>query len=289
MTARKKAKGDGFVACVLKQLPENLIEKAAKTAVSENPTNAPPVHAMASFVTPTPMHIALLTSKYWGKGGVDLGVYFMDTSNAELKNKILAHMNAWNKTANVTFRLASSGMAQVRIARKKNDGYWSYLGTDILHIPVSEPTMNLDSFTLGTEEAEYLRVVRHETGHTLGCQHEHLRKELIARLDPAKTIAYFRNNYGWSESSTRSNVLTPVEDRAIIATPQADEVSIMTYQLPGEITKDGKPIPGGLDIDQIDYAFMGDQYPKAVTPPPGGDRWKIIIEGVGAKPIVATE
>ena len=39
--------------------------------------------------------------------------------------------------------------------------------------------------------------------------------------------------------------------------------SIMCYQIPGSITKDGKPIVGGLDIDPIDFAFAGSIYPKA--------------------------
>ena len=31
---------------------------------------------------------------------------------------------------------------------------------------------------------------------------------------------------------------------------------VMCYQLPGTITKDGKPIIGGLDIDTSDFTFM---------------------------------
>jgi hypothetical protein len=36
----------------------------------------------------------------------------------------------------------------------------------------------------------------------------------------------------------------------------------MCYQIPGSITKDGKPIIGGLDIDDQDYAFAAKIYPK---------------------------
>jgi len=55
-------------------------------------------------------------------------------------------------------------------------GYWSYLGTDILHIPKNRPTMCLENFSMDTLESEYKRVVRHETGHTLGFPHEHMRR-----------------------------------------------------------------------------------------------------------------
>ena len=47
----------------------------------------------------------------------------------------------------------------------------------------------------------------------------------------------------------------------------ADPKSIMCYQLPGEITKDGKPIVGGLDIDASDYTFAATIYPKGKVAP----------------------
>jgi hypothetical protein len=41
-----------------------------------------------------------------------------------------------------------------------------------------------------------------------------------------------------------------------------DETSIMCYQLPGSITRDGRPIIGGIDINASDFAFAGRIYPK---------------------------
>jgi len=49
-------------------------------------------------------------------------------------------MNASNATANVQF-VESATDPQVRINRAAGDGYWSYLGTNILSIPQGEPTM----------------------------------------------------------------------------------------------------------------------------------------------------
>ena len=48
---------------------------------------------------------------------------------------------------NVTFTESRTN-PQVRIARVPDDGYWSYVGTDILSIPADEPTMNLEGFTM---------------------------------------------------------------------------------------------------------------------------------------------
>ena len=43
----------------------------------------------------------------------------------------------------------------------------------------------------------------------------------------------------------------------------------MCYQLPGQITVDGQPIRGGLDINATDAGFAGRVYPPAVAPAPG--------------------
>jgi hypothetical protein len=66
----------------------------------------------------------------------------------------------------------------------------------------------------------------------------------------------------WSEREVINQVLTPVEERSLIATPHADEVSIMCYDMPASITKDGKPVVGGTDINPADFQFAGVLYPK---------------------------
>ena len=256
-------------SCVLRSLPEADLLAAADVAVEVAPTNAPQLEGLTDAVETLvgqPAHLAVLTSRYWGAGGVDLGVSFTDSPSKELIDRILSHMNAWGQYANVKFRWSLQD-GQVRITRGEQ-GYWSYLGTDVLLIPKGRATMCLQGFTMATAESEYKRVVRHETGHSLGFPHEHLRSALVARLDPAKTLAYFEQYYGWSESQTRSNVLTPLEEWSLMGSPQQDETSIMTYFLPGECTKNGQPIPGGSDLSAVDKAFVAQLYPGAVAPPP---------------------
>ncbi len=195
-----------------------------------------------------------------------LTVGFLDNPSAELRARLLAHMNAWGETAEVEF-VESNVNPQVRIARltspPKKAGFWSYLGTDILSIPEGEPTMNLAGFTMTTRESEFHRVVRHEAGHTLGFPHEHMRRELIKLLDRDKTIEYFKRTIGWPPEQVIAQVLTPLEESSILGTPHADAESIMCYQLPAAITKNGKPILGGQDIDASDREFAGRVYPRA--------------------------
>lgn len=125
--------------------------------------------------------------------------------------------------------------------------------------------MNLQGFTMNTPDSEFYWVVRHETGHTLGCPHEHMRPDLVALIDEAKAIAYYGRTDGWSADQVRAQVLTPLDPASIWGTTASDRLSIMCYQIPGSITKSGQPILGGTDIDQIDYDFMAQVYPKAVA------------------------
>jgi hypothetical protein len=254
---------ENMPGCILKSLPERLLVKAAETAKRINPVNAPafgPLAAVAQrFDIMEPLRLAVMTAKYWGPAPRKLTVSFMEPTAADLKTRIISHMNAWTKTIGISF-FDTNDSGDVRISREPG-GYWSYLGTDILHIPRNRQTMNLEGFTMSTPESEYKRVVRHETGHTLGFPHEHMRKALVARINPPKAYKWFLEKYGWDKATVDAQVLTSLNEASLMGTG-VDQTSIMCYQLPGAITKDGKPIPGGLDINQTDYAFAGKIYPK---------------------------
>ena len=67
--------------CTIKMLPQDQWIPAANQALAINPANArsPATlkQALRGVVIP-PEHLALLTSKYWGRGGVRLTVAFLD-------------------------------------------------------------------------------------------------------------------------------------------------------------------------------------------------------------------
>jgi len=267
-----------ILVCTPKRLPQELLLSAAQTAVEINPLNHPPMHRLTRLLPDfksTPLRIAVVTTKYWGNRGVRLTVGFMDNPPADLRKRILQHMNAWGATANAKF-VETRTDPQVRIAREggEDGGYWSYLGTDVLHIPKNQQTMNLEEFSMRTPESEYQRVVRHETGHTLGFPHEHMRKVLVDKIAMAKAIEFFVRTQGWSEEEVRQQVLTPLEESSLLGT-RADPKSIMCYQIPGELTKDGKPIIGGKNIDASDAAFAARIYPKKATPAKPGTKPKV--------------
>lgn len=277
MAKKKTRKPIKFIPCTTMALPPDQQIAAADMAVAMHPGNAPMYEAVAMTIVATagvegpPLreHLAFLTGMYWGNGGVDLSVSFLDNPTVGFRNKWLAHANSWSDEAggNVKFRWSQSG-GQVRVARQRGSGYWSYLGVGILQIAPGQATMNLDSFTENTPESEWTRVVRHEVGHTLGAPHEHLRQAIVNRLDVAKTLEYFRRTQGWSDQTTRANVLTPISESSILGSELTDEDSIMAYQLPASITKNGQPIRGGANFSSTDKAFVAKVYPKAAQPPP---------------------
>lgn len=246
------------------------LEAAERRSLEINPENEAARRTVERVVPgtrrgPGVRRIAVVVGRKWPRTGVRLSVSFLDGASAALRSRILLHMNAWGEQANVTFRETVRD-GQVRIARLDSpvelSGYWSYLGTEILEVGLNEPTMNLEGFTAGTSEAEFRRVVRHEAGHTLGFDHEHMRTDIVSRIDRRKAVAFYEANQNWTEQETEEQVLTPLAKRSIMGTAESDPLSIMCYQLPGEIMKDGVAVPGGVDINAKDAAFAARIYPK---------------------------
>jgi hypothetical protein len=98
-----------------------------------------------------------------------------------------------------------------------------------------------------------------------------MRRQLVQRIDPEKAYPYFLREEGWSKADVDDQVLTALDGRTIFGTPP-DDTSIMCYQLPGEITKDGRPIVGGLRINATDHAFAARVYPKPAAAKKGATK-----------------
>ncbi len=257
------------IVCRPRTLTPIQAAQVLRRSIEINPANAEEHRVLAR--TPVgrrggPRRLAVVIGRKWPETGVRLTVQFLDNPSRDLRARILLHMNAWAKTTNVQF-VETASIGQVRIARLDEPaemaGYWSYVGTEILGIEEDQPTFNLEGFTMRTTEAEFKRVVRHEAGHTLGFEHEHMRVELVKKIDRRKAIAYFDRTEGWTAQETIEQVLTPLSKSSIMGTTESDPHSVMCYQIPGEITKDGKTIPGGKDITPKDYAFAATIYPIA--------------------------
>jgi hypothetical protein len=155
------------IICRPKPLTDRQLQVAAQRSIEINPANA----ADSRTVERTPVgrrgglrRLALLVGNRWPAAGMTLTVGFLDNPSKELRRTILLHMNAWNASCSINFVEAGRD-AMVRVARFDHPaelaGYWSYVGTQILGIEAGKPTLNLEGFTMRTQEAEFRRVVRH--------------------------------------------------------------------------------------------------------------------------------
>ena len=253
------------ITCRTRLLPEDQQLAAAVHAVTVDARNLPAGVGIDDLDSGGGDRLAIVVNKWWGRS-IDLTVGFLDNPPRELRDKILLHMNAWAQGAAVRFHEVETDPV-VRIGRftdadlPNDGGYWSYVGTDVGLIPADRPTLNLEGFTVATPDSEFRRVVRHEAGHTLGFPHEHMRQELLARLDRAKVIAAYKASQGWPEQVVIDQVLTPLEEASIFGTAVTDQTSIMCYQVDGDLTFDGAPILGGGDINELDHRFAALVYP----------------------------
>ncbi len=259
-----------FIGCSIRELPAEQLLAAARSAIEMNPANAVPAAALAQILTEPvePIHLAMLAGKYWGVGGVKLGVRFLDDAPADLQRRILSHANAWGEWGNVEFFLTADSAAPVRIARSEQ-AYYCYLGNDLLQVPLNQHTMMLGGFTMQTRDSEFFRVVRHEFGHALAFPHVHQLKEIVEQIlvDPA--YAYFWETQRWRPRDVDQQVLRWIPVEQLAGPTVADRRSLMAYWLPGKIMRDGRDVPGGADISEQDKLFVAKVYPKAiVTPPP---------------------
>ncbi|KAL2670164.1 hypothetical protein Neosp_015045 [[Neocosmospora] mangrovei] len=288
-TANGSVDAGDVIACTVKFLPRSEWGQAATTAISGNPANAPVVEILPRGTTGETDNVVnvaldlrtLLTTRYWGSSGPRLSVGFLDNPPVELRDRILSHMNAWGKYAKVQFIPTVPNYAgDVRIARKAKDGHWSYLGTDIIRVPMDKPTINLDSFTMDTPDSEFYRVVRHLTGHTLGFPHERMTSAVLGRVDREKAIAYFMAAQGLTRDEVIALILTPQDKSALITANAPDPTSIMSYSLPAAIMKDRVAVLGGNDINATDGQFADSIYQKF----PG---WQLLDNNPATSSIVA--
>ncbi|KAJ8094641.1 hypothetical protein PM082_010647 [Marasmius tenuissimus] len=234
-----------------------------------------------------PIHksLALWEPTKWPGNGVRLRVAFIDqpTPPVELQNEVLTYMNTWGEFSNVRFTLIDDYYAaEVRVSfsgmvlGKKDKGNWSYVGTQV-RTDITDrrrPTMMLTDWDKDTfkdkdtpEKKHSAHAVRHETGHTLGFVHEHLRPQLVERIDAEKTIKEYSNQ--WDRATTIANILTPLWNNKeaqskFSLTEVADVHSIMCYPLHDDLLKEDMkepPITGGRDFSGYDRKHAAAVYP----------------------------
>ena len=110
------AEADTDIGCRIKVLPPRLRERAAANARKINPVNAPLQAPLGRTAPLDPQRLTLDTARYWGPAPRQFTVSFVESTPADLRARILEHMNAWNATCGMSFVL-TNGTGDVRISR----------------------------------------------------------------------------------------------------------------------------------------------------------------------------
>jgi len=193
--------------------------------------------------------------KTWMNGST-LRVRFMGGTPTE---QIVAKQQAdwWAQVANLKFEFNNALNAEIRITFDRNDGAWSYVGTDCRSIPLDQPTMNLGFLDGGT--------AAHEFGHAIGLAHEHQNPAVGIQWNEAVVIreAAKSPNF-WDETTTRHNILRKYSADQINGT-KFDPDSIMLYFFPASWTLNGIGTKANDVLSSMDKAFVAGakMYPKA--------------------------
>lgn len=243
--------------CIDRVLPKEMEDDAQLAAITENPANfGSPVEAN---MPPEEKSIALLKKKLW-KPGRTLHVRFLD-GDPKVQEKVAKVAQEWSKYANIHFVFDNAPGAEIRISFLQ-PGSWSYIGTDALLIPPSQPTMNYGWLTADTGDDEYSRVVLHEFGHAIGCIHEHQNPvQGIPWNEPAVLKYYMGPPNNWSEAQVRENLLKKY-DRTTISGTEFDKYSIMLYPVRKELTLGGFEVPwSNQTLSEQDKTFVATLYP----------------------------
>jgi hypothetical protein len=204
---------------------------------------------------------ALLLGSKWPKRSI-IGIRFLEGA-PELQDRVKAVAREWTNLANLTFDFRSAGPTDIRIAFKKGNGSWSYIGTQCRRIPEPQPTMNYGWLTPASSDDELRRVVLHEFGHALGLIHEHQNPKgggiKWNRDAVIRDLKGPPNN--WDEATIENNMFKKYEVSAVAGT-NPDSASIMMYPIPRAWTLDNTSAGLNSELSEKDKQFIRENYPK---------------------------
>ena len=147
--------------------------------------------------------------------------------------------------------------AEIRIAFELGSGNWSYLGTEALHVPLDQPTMNIETVDRAT--------IYHQLGHMLGFRHEFPGTDLRWNVN-AVYESFASDPQNWNSELVDQFFLQwdvyPPPDR------QFDVDSIMLYEVPEDWSPDKLPGSRNAELSPGDKHRARITYPALSEKPP---------------------
>ncbi len=251
----KKSKYPELRFCTERNLTGAKVVAAAIKERSDNAGGFAGPGAMA-LSGPAP-EMAVVLKKLW-KPGRTLKISFLGVVDSFVKAKIKEYAAKWLDHANLKFKFVSKD-GDIRISTKPG-GSWSYIGTDALTIPKSQPTMNYGWLTPTTTEAEFSRVIIHEFGHALGAIHEHQHPDGGIPWDKPMVYAYYARQ-GWDQAQVDNNIFAKYSFNQLNMTDY-DKLSIMHYAVPEELTVGTYSVGWNTQMSANDRLLAARVYPK---------------------------
>jgi len=199
-----------------------------------------------------------------------LKVKFILGGTAKLKSKVKQYADAWTEKTGIQFDFVSSGEADIRISfypESRDNGSWSYLGTEALKVSKSEATMNYGWLTDNTAETEIARVVLHEFGHALGLPHEHQHPDCPIVWDEE---AVLKDMSHWPEEDVIHNIFRKYRHSESRSTSY-DTESIMHYEIPESWTIGIFSVDWNTSLSNNDLALIEEMYPLIIEVDNDGD------------------
>lgn len=214
------------------------------------------------------------TERIWANG-TPLRYYFFDNdlwgAPQVQKDIVRQGFDIWQDVGiGIRFEEVNSpDDAEIRIGFQRGDGYWSYLGRDVLRIGKSERTMNFGQDL--TRDSRGVDVPVHEIGHSLGFPHEHQNPFAGIVWDEEAVYARLRGSPNfWDDAKIFNNILKKIPQGQVQGS-QWDPDSIMHYafeagliEQPAELRNGHTPAPGLSDIDRAQvksfYPHIGESY-----------------------------
>ncbi len=218
-----------------------------------------------SNVGVTRQPLATFTDKMWEPGQTITIGFDITGGSIDQIDLVKRYAKEWELFANIKFEFQNNGNGMIRVGFKPT-GSWSYIGRDALNISAGQSTMNFG--WLGSVNNTLARkVILHEFGHALGFIHEHQRVDASINWDKEKVYTYYSqppNN--WTREMTDQQIF---QKYAVSATNYSvyDQLSIMQYPVPAELTMDGSRIDWNLDLSPTDKQYASLYYPFPPNPP----------------------